>query len=140
MTAERYNEVNVLHDLGYPSITRAEAGKVAKILIRAFGSPQDAAVRSAYVGNGEFKFHSARRSELNRKLRWWTSGHRSGARRVWVSTKPTTGHHRGWGRLIHDVGHMVFRWRHPNFRPHDHGEEQVELDIARYVRENMLKN
>jgi hypothetical protein len=52
---------------------------------------------------------------------------------VWISTKPTTGHHKGWGRLIHDVSHIVFARRHPSFRPHDGGHAALEREVAEYV-------
>lgn len=56
-------------------------------------------------------------------------------RRVWISTRPTRrdNHHKGWGRLIHDVSHIVFAARHPSFRTHDGGHATLEREIAEYV-------
>lgn len=56
-----------------------------------------------------------------------------GGRRVWVSPRPTSGHHKGWGRLIHDVSHLVFAKRHPSFGPHDGGHATLEAEMAAYV-------
>lgn len=56
-----------------------------------------------------------------------------GGRRVWISARPTTGHHKGWGRLIHDVSHIVFAARHPFARPHDGGHAALEREMAEYV-------
>lgn len=133
--AERYDEVNELHALGYPAITREEAGKAAKRLIAVFGQKSEAsAARGVHMRDTSL-------------LRRWTDGHESGARRVWVAPKPTTGMRKGWGRLIHDIGHMVYRYRHPHtvvmrkgeliqtrVRPHGDGENCIELEVAQYVR------
>ena len=54
-------------------------------------------------------------------------------RKCWLSPRPTTGHHRGWGRLIHDVSHWIFERRHPGFRPHAGGHARLEREIAAYV-------
>lgn len=60
---------------------------------------------------------------------------RWGVRRCWIALKPTTGHHKGWGRLIHDMSHTVFSARHPNFRTHDGGHAQLEAEMATYAVE-----
>jgi len=115
----RYADVNALHAQGYPPCSRVEAEKALKILYREFGKLQDAcAIRE-------------------RPLRHDDSV-RQFVRRCWISLKPTKGTHRGWGRLIHDVGHRVYRYRHPNYRPHGPGEEKIELAIAQFVRERFL--
>lgn len=56
-------------------------------------------------------------------------------RRCWASTRPTSAqnHHKGWGRLIHDVSHIVFAKRHPTMKPHAGGHAAVEREIAEYV-------
>lgn len=127
MAEASYADIN--NDRVYPTLTRAEAGKIAKELVKVFGRSSDAAPR--WYGN-------ARRGELSKKLRWWTSNHRSGARRVWVATEPTRGHRRGWGRLIHDVSHMVHEYRNPKFKPHDHLHAQVEREVQVHVEVTWL--
>jgi hypothetical protein len=107
----RYAAVNALHAQGYPPITREQAVRAQRALIRRFGRPADA---------------SAVRTEPMPLPR--------GARRCWVSLKPTRGNDRGWGRLIHDVGHAVHTYRHPGNRPHATGEHVIETEIAHYVR------
>jgi hypothetical protein len=54
-------------------------------------------------------------------------------RRCWISTEPTSGHWKGWGRLIHDVSHHIFGRVYPNKRPHDKLHSHYESEIARYV-------
>lgn len=56
-------------------------------------------------------------------------------RRCWASPKPTAGtnHFKGWGRLIHDVSHLVFQARHPSFSPHAGGHATLEREMAEYV-------
>jgi hypothetical protein len=120
----RYSSVNELHALGYPAVNRREAGKAAKLLIRVFGKPEDAsAVRELHM----------RKSGL---LREWTDGDSTGSRRCWASQSPTKEFHKGWGRLIHDMAHMVYRYRHPGQRPHGDGEGAIEFQIAYFVRYN----
>jgi hypothetical protein len=101
-----------------PAITRAEAEKAATLLLKKFGNKREASARVGF--NLTFK----------------TSWHRGKARRCWISSKPTAGHFRGWGRLIHDVSHTVFEHRHPTWRPHDHGHAAVEAEIAQFVAQS----
>ena len=83
------------------------------------------------AGSCELKRHFGRAefASPNAGFRIWSRK----ARRCWISTKPTRGHWKGWGRLIHDVSHTVFRYRHPSFRPHDGGHAKLELEMAQYV-------
>jgi hypothetical protein len=111
----RYKTVNDLHSLGYPAITRHEAEAALKVLYREFGKLEDAcATRTVPMGK--------------------SLDIRQFVRRCWIALKPTTGNNRGWGRLIHDVGHRVYRFRHPGQRPHGPGEEVIETHIAYYIR------
>jgi hypothetical protein len=117
----RYKVANDLHALGYPAVTRVEAGKAAKILIRVFGKREDAsASRETNMNDVHFV--------------GWLDARDHGARKCWASSKPTRGNNTGWGRLIHDIGHMVYRYRHPGNRPHGAGEEAIETHVAYYVR------
>ena len=56
-------------------------------------------------------------------------------RQVWVSPRPTKGHWKGWGRLIHDISHDVFEWTYPTRRPHDPLHVHYETEVAKYVME-----
>ncbi len=89
-----------------PPITREEAEKAMKRLYRKFG-----------------KLDSGRRM-----IRY-----RGGVRRCWISSKPTRGHWKGWGRLVHDISHDIFDRVYPYKRPHDPLHVQYETDIAKYV-------
>lgn len=90
-----------------PPITREEAEKAVKRLYRKFG-----------------------RLDSGRKLKPYRGGK---ARRVWISTKPTKSHWKGWVRLVHDVSHLIFRSVYPDKRPHDKLHSWYEAEIARYV-------
>jgi hypothetical protein len=138
MSEVHYADIN--NDRVYPPLSRIEAGEAARELIRVFGDPEDAAYRSGYsfAMGGPYAWR-AKRSELRRILRWWTDGHKSGARRVWVSRVPTSGHDKGWGRLIHDVSHMIHKYRHPNQKPHGNLHPQIEREVQIYVELHFLK-
>lgn len=92
-----------------PPITRVEAERAARLLIRHFGGTRHgSALQTAPV-----RFRRVRR--------------------CWISSKPTKEHHKGWGRLVHDVSHSIFRARHPGFRPHDTGHALLEQELAAFV-------
>lgn len=105
----RYAPVAAALPAVLPPITRAEATRANRKLTRHFG----------------------RRALGSPNQLWNVAPIRT--RRCWVSPRPTTGHLRGWGRLIHDVAHIVFRHRHPSFRPHAGGHAQLEREVAEYV-------
>lgn len=106
----RYKLVEAYLPETLPPITRQEAERAAKRLFRAFGGVN--------LG-GPNMVRPAR-------LRY-------AVRRVWISPKPTSGHFKGWGRLIHDVSHDIHRARHPNARAHDNGHHVIERELAIYV-------
>jgi hypothetical protein len=106
----RYKLVEAYLPATLPAITRDEAERAARRLFRAFGGVN--------LG-GPNMVRPAR-------LRY-------AVRRCWISTKPTTGHHKGWGRLIHDVSHDIHRVRHPTARAHDNGHHVIERELAMYV-------
>jgi hypothetical protein len=99
-----------------PPITKPEALNAYARLVRAFGG-----VASIPVGVLEQRGGRAITTKRTR------------GRQVWAATKPTTGHHKGWGRLIHDAAHYVFEKRHPSARPHDGGHATLEREMAEYV-------
>jgi len=125
----RYEDVNAR---SYRALTQGEARVFAAKLLRKFGSPSDAAMRAFDPGDGDTIAVAPKRTDLMRTFhRWYGS---SGTRRCWASTRPTTGHDRGFGRLIHDVSHVVHRFRHPKERPHGHLHSAIEREIADYVQ------
>jgi len=91
-----------------PAITRVEAEKAVKRLYRKFGKLDNGYQMTRYT---------------------WSRG----VRRCWISTKPTSGHWKGWGRLIHDVSHNIFARTYPNKLPHDPLHVHYETKIAEYV-------
>lgn len=105
----RYTPVAATLPATLPAITREEASRAAQRLVRKFG-------RKALGGPHQLRDLKAVR-----------------VRRCWVSTKPTSAHYKGWGRLVHDVSHIVFRTRHPDFRPHHNLHARLETEIAAYV-------
>lgn len=113
---ERYRPVDMVLPEVMPPVTRKRALSAAKRIFLHFGG----------VRHGSAMMYKPSR------LSWWVP---KKGRTCWASTKPTRGHHKGWGRMIHDVSHAIFRDRHPRFRPHDNGHAQLEREIAAYVVE-----
>jgi len=109
----RYESINDRH---YPPVTRAAILPHYLRLVRIFGALSDIPV-------GVAEARGARPIRSNRTR----------ARTCWASTKPTTGHGKGWGRMIHDASHYVFEKRHPSARPHDGGHSRLEREMADYV-------
>jgi hypothetical protein len=91
-----------------PPITRAEAEAAAKKLYRVFGGK---------TGHD----HQTRRAKLGR------------VRRCWITAQPGAGLRRGWRRLVHDVSHRIFQYRHPGWRPHHPQHAALEQELAVYV-------
>lgn len=106
----RYNLVRFYLPTTLPPISRQEAESAAKRLFQAFGGTALGSPGMIYPARLRYR-----------------------VRRCWISTKPTTGHHKGWGRLIHDVSHDIHRARHPNARTHDNGHHVLERELAIYV-------
>lgn len=84
-----------------PPITREEAGRAARKLMRHFA---------------------------HKKSHW--------LRRCWISPRATTGHHRGWGRLAHDVSHRVYDYEYraavlPGGHSRTHAA--IELAVVQYI-------
>jgi hypothetical protein len=110
MPRNDYDPVNDLWPTVLPPITAQEADAARRALVKRFGVRDDAcALQSRPM-----------------------TDHRP-VRRVWVSRKPTGVMGRGWARLVHDVSHRVFKYRHPGWRTHEHGHAVLELEMAWYV-------
>ena len=120
----RYVGVGLMLPDVLPPITRATAVKVYNRLVKAFGGVSDIPVGVLEARGGVPILSDYR----NRKL----------GRTCWASTSPTRSHFKGWGRLVHDASHYVFRKRHPSARPHDGGHAQLETQMAHYVVQHNL--
>lgn len=120
----RYAPIEEILPAVMPAITRKEILKYYKKLIRHFGKISLAPV------NRQIQFQQLYIPKRKQSL---TAKNRGTARKCWASSKPTSGHHKGWGRMIHDASHKVFRYRHPSFRPHDGGHATLEREMAEYV-------
>jgi hypothetical protein len=99
----RYADIN---NVTFPPCSRNEADRAAQMILSRLGR----------VGSGsENQILAAKRDRP--------------PRRCWISPKPTTGHFKGWGRLIHDISHAIHRARHPKLRPHDPTHVLVEREV-----------
>jgi hypothetical protein len=118
----RYMPVDNALPAVLPPCTRAEATKAMKRIVRHFGGKQ-------HGGPG-----------MRHDVDW------DRVRTCWLSPKETAGsnHDKGWGRLIHDLSHIIFNRRHPfhineagarvrKFRPHHGSHALLELEIAQWV-------
>jgi hypothetical protein len=106
---DRYADTNALWaSVTAPPITRDEAERAARRLLRKFGR------KAGYP-----------RQRSDAKLR--------AVRRCWIATEPGSSITRGWARLAHDVSHMIFRLRYPMLRPHNPLHSVLEYEIASYV-------
>ena len=104
MSNKDYQSVDAALPDTLPPITRREAEKARDRIYRKFG-----------------KLDSGYRIKPYR------------VRRCWLSPTQTTGHHKGWGRLIHDCSHLIFRRVYPHKLPHDPLHVHYETEIAKYV-------
>lgn len=103
--ASHYDAVNNSWDrAALPPLTREEAGRAAKKLMRHFA---------------------------HRKSSW--------LRPCWISSKETTGHHRGWGRLAHDVSHRVYHYEYRAAVLRG-GHSRTHAGIERAVIQHILKS
>lgn len=105
----RYEDLN---SINFPKLGLAQADKVSRAIIRSLGAKK-------YGSENQIA-----------PARW-----PRGVRRCWLSSKPTTGHHKGWGRMIHDLSHAIFRARHPSFRPHDGGHSAMEREVLLFCQQ-----
>lgn len=129
----RYADIN--NGRGYPALTRADAYKAALKILRHFSDPKNAAMREGMGGQPV----EAYRGQLMAIFRRWLGNTRQlGSskglgRTCWAATRPTCGHRKGWGRLIHDVSHMIHEYRHPKERPHGHLHSAIEREVQTFV-------
>lgn len=105
----RYAPITQILPAQLPPLSRIEADRAQHRLIAHFGRKELGSVNQLYDAP------------------LWR------VRACWVTRKPTGGHFKGWGRLVHDVAHYIFRRRHPSFAPHAGGHAALEIEIAQYV-------
>lgn len=128
----RYAAVN---ERQYPPLTRAASFKAARNLLMKLGAPRHCAVQGIddLTGNAMFP---ARRVLVRIFERYCPPNRHNFGRTCWAASKPTTGHDKGWGRLIHDVSHMLQEYRHPSERPHGGSHPGIEREVADCVDRN----
>ncbi len=104
----------------YP-LTRDGARRAHALLIRRFGSLRDYPASIERTGRTKVRLMETRV--------------------CWIQRSPGYSLEKGWARLVHDTSHHVFRYRHPSARPHAHGHDRLEHEMALYViaRELMEK-
>jgi len=107
MSQDNYKPVRDVAPDYYPPITRLEAEKAVKRIYRKFGKLDSGRqLKPPYYGR---------------------------ARTCWISPRETQGHFKGWGRLIHDCSHLIFRRVYPFKKPHNALHVHYETQIASYV-------
>ena len=112
-----YSDANSTLPDNIPYITKAEALRAYKKLVRKFGVKEK---KSSY--RDEFV-------KVKKAIRTYNR-----PRKVWVclSGNPSTLHN-GWRRLIHDVAHDIFSWRSPGLPDHCKFQADLEAEICEYV-------
>jgi len=108
MNPARYDPVSQALAGDLPAITNYEAARAVKKIYKKFGRTESG-------------------SYLNVPTK---------IRKCWLSPKSTQGHIKGWGRLVHDVSHRIFRVLNPHRNPHHPAHAFLERDIAIYVAES----
>ena len=115
---KKYAECNNTLPKELPYITKDEAVRAYKLLVRKFGRKQTR--------------HPWKDKWMNRKM----SVHRfeKNPRKCWVCLSGNPhGLHRGWRRLIHDVSHLVHRWLRPKAPHHCYQQADLELEMIKFV-------
>ena len=134
-TIKKYQDCNSTLPKDLPYITKVEAQRAYRLLVRKFGRKQV----PGYKGYGSQKD----RTWINRKMSVREirplklingsykrfKSYETWTRKCWIclSGNPSTLHN-GWRRLIHDVAHDIFSWRSPGLP--DHCKFQADLESA----------
>ena len=112
-----YSDANSTLPDTIPYITKAEALRAYKKLVRKFGVKEK---KSLY--RDEFV-------KVKKAIRTYNR-----PRKVWICLSGCSGTlHKGWRRLIHDVAHEIFRWRSPGLPDHCKHQADFETEIVKHV-------
>ena len=113
-----YKKANTILSEKLPYISKAEAIRAYKKLVRKFGVKE--------------KVHPLRNEWVKVKMPYEVYAYEP--RQVWVCLSGnSSGLGRGWRRLIHDVAHKVFRWRSPGLPDHCTFQADLETEMVQYV-------
>ena len=114
----QYKPANSILPKELPYISKAEAIRAYKKLVRKFGVKQKASPLSD--------------KWVRLKMPYEVYAYEP--RKVWVClTGNSSSLSRGWRRLIHDVAHKVFRWRSPRLPDHCTFQAELEIEMVQYV-------
>ena len=112
-----YSDANSTLPENIPYITKAEALRAYKKLVRKFGVKE-----KKHIYRDEFV-------KVKKAIRTYNR-----PRKVWICLSGCSGTlHKGWRRLIHDVAHRIFRYRSPNLPDHCKLQAEFEAKLVRYV-------
>jgi hypothetical protein len=132
-TMKKYRDCNSTLPDVLPYITKEEAQRAYRLLVRKFGRKTKAYPR----GNIAYQNYQWKNVKMRvREVRpFGKKGFETFTRRCWIclSGDPSTLHN-GWRRLIHDVSHMVHKWLRPNMNHHCYQQAELELDMIKYVQ------
>tara|TARA_R100001086_G_scaffold216556_1_gene132780 strand:- start:94 stop:723 length:630 start_codon:yes stop_codon:yes gene_type:complete len=140
-TMKKYQDCNSTLPKDLPYITKAEAQRAYRLLVRKFGTKQV----PGYKGYGSQRDKTWIRRKMSvreiRPLKLINGSYKrfksyeTWTRKCWIclSGNPSTLHN-GWRRLIHDVSHMVHRWLRPNMKDHCFQQAELELNMIKYVQ------
>lgn len=140
-TMKKYRDCNSTLPDVLPYITKEEAQRAYRLLVRKFGKKKKARRnRSGTWGEYEWVNEKMFVREI-RPLKLINGSYKrfksyeTWTRKCWIclSGDPSTLHN-GWRRLIHDVSHMVHKWLRPNMNHHCYQQAELELDMIKYVQ------
>ena len=139
-TIKKYKDCNSTLPENLPYITKVEAQRAYRLLVRKFGRKQVPGF-TTYGSKRDRTWVSMKMGV--REIRPWKKvngsykrmARETYTRKCWIclSGDPSTLHN-GWRRLIHDVSHMVHKWLRPNMNHHCFQQAQLELDMIKYVQ------
>lgn len=126
-TIKKYQDCNSTLPKDLPYITKVEAQRAYRLLVRKFGRKQTR--------------HPFKDKWLNRKMRvretrpLGKKSYETWTRKCWICLSGNSSTlHNGWRRLIHDVSHMVHSWLRPKMKHHCYQQAELELDMIKYVQ------
>jgi len=133
-TAKKYNDCNSTLPSVLPYITKEEAQRAYRLLVRKFGRKQVPGFNQTWVKRKMSVREIRPLKIINGSYKRFKS-YETWTRKCWIclSGDPSTLHN-GWRRLIHDVSHMVHSWLRPKMNNHCYQQAELELDMIKYVQ------